>query len=287
LDTGALHGKVVLVNFWTYSCINSLRPLPYVKKIAARYKEADLIVIGVHTPEFGFERDRLNVATAVHDLHLSYPVVMDDDYRIWQALGNSAWPAFYLIDANGRIRYRYVGEGHYAEIEHNLQELLRENGASAVSQSIEDVSGTGIEAPANVSEERSPETYVGSDKAERVATTGTLTLNHWRLSGKWNVGPESALLELPRGKMAFRFHSRDLHLVLGLADGYAPVRYRITLDGDAPGPDCGGDCGTNGAGVVRKARLYQLIRQHGPVRDRTFEIEFLDPGVRAYAFTFG
>jgi thiol-disulfide isomerase/thioredoxin len=288
LNAGALHGKVVLVNFWTYSCINSLRPLPYVRKLAAKYAAAGLTVIGVHTPEFGFERQRMNVATALHDLRLSYPIVMDNDYRIWQAFRNDAWPAFYLIDANGRIRHRYLGEGHYSEIERNIQELLREHGASAVSHSVEDISGTGIEAPANVTEERSPETYVGSDKAERVATTGSaLALNQWRLTGQWNIGPESALLELPGGKMTFRFHSRDLHLVLGLADGNAPVRYRITLDGTAPGLDCGGDCGTNGAGVVRKPRLYQLIRQRGAVRDRTLEIEFLDAGVRAYAFTFG
>jgi thiol-disulfide isomerase/thioredoxin len=288
LTFDALHGKVVLVNFWTYSCINSLRPLPHVKAMADTYKSAGLIVIGVHTPEFRFEHDRANVATAVHDLHLSYPIVMDNDHRIWEAFGNSAWPAFYLIDATGRIRHRYVGEGNDAEIERDAQRLLRESGAKRVDRSLANVSGTGVMAAPNFAEMRSPETYIGSDKAERIATAdATLTRNKWRLSGRWNVGPESALLEAPNGTISFRFHSRDLNLVLGSANGTAPVRYRVTLDGVAPGPNCGVDCGTRGVGEVRKPRLYQLIRQRGPVDDRTFQIEFLDPGVRAYVFTFG
>jgi thiol-disulfide isomerase/thioredoxin len=288
LTFDALHGKVVLVNFWTYSCINSLRPLPYLTMWAAKYKAAGLIVTGVHTPEFGFEHDRSNDATAVHDLRLSYPIVMDNDHRIWEAFGNNAWPAFYLIDGKGRIRYRYFGESHYTEIERNLQQLLRESGATGVSRNEAAVSGTGAEAAPNFLDMRSPETYIGSDKAERfVSTDSALVLNHWRLSGRWNVVPESALLEAPRGKIAFRFHSRDLNLVLGLANGSPPVRYRVTLDGFPPGTNCGVDCGTNGAGVVQKPRLYQLVRQRGAVKDRTFEIEFLDPRVRAYVFTFG
>jgi thiol-disulfide isomerase/thioredoxin len=288
LNADALHGKVVLVNFWTYSCINSLRPLPYVRSWAEKYKNAGLVVVGVHTPEFAFEKDHANVATAVRDLKLQHPVVMDSDSRIWQAFRNDAWPAFYLIDGSGRIRYRYTGEGNYAEIERNLQKLLRENGARDVSPSVVNVSGAGIEAPANFTDEESPETYVGSEKAERVAANGSaLAVNQWRLSGPWSVGPESALLAQPHGKIAFRFHSRDLHLVLGSANGGAPVRYRVTLDGAAPGPDCGGDCGADGIGEVREPRLYQLIRQKGSVRDRTFEVEFLDPGARAYVFTFG
>jgi thiol-disulfide isomerase/thioredoxin len=288
LNADALHGKVVLVNFWTYSCINSLRPLPYVRSWAEKYKSAGLVVVGVHTPEFAFEKDRANVATAVRDLKLQHPIVMDSDSRIWQAFRNDAWPAFYLIDGSGRIRNRYAGEGDYAKIERDLQKLLRENGARDVSPSVVNVSGAGIEAPANFTDEESPETYVGSEKAERIATNGSaLAVNQWRLSGPWSVGPESALLAEPRGKIAFRFHSRDLHLVLGSADGGAPVRYRVTLDGAAPGPDCGGDCGADGIGEVREPRLYQLIRQKGIVRDRTFEVEFLDPGVRAYVFTFG
>jgi thiol-disulfide isomerase/thioredoxin len=288
LTAESLHGKVVLFNFWTYSCINSLRPLPYVKTWAQRYGKAGLVVVGVHTPEFHFEHDNSNVSTALRDSQISYPVVTDNDYRIWQAFGNDAWPAFYLVDGSGRIRYRFVGEGHYAEIERMLQQLLRENGATDVNNSVADVSGTGIEAAPNVADEHSPETYIGSDRAERGVTTGAaLTLNHWRLKGQWNVGPESALLEGPHGKIAFRFHSRDLNLVLGSANGTRPVRYRVTLDGHAPGPDCGVDCGVDGAGDVRKPRLYQLVRQRGAVKDRTFEIEFLDPGVRAYVFTFG
>jgi len=288
LTAGALHGKVVLVNFWTYSCINSLRPLPYVKAWAAKYGEAGLVVIGVHAPEFGFEHDHANVASAVSDQRLSYPIVVDNDHRIWEAFGNNAWPAFYLVDGNGRVRYRYFGEGHYTAIERHLQQLLRERGASGVSQSVAIVSGTGVEAAPNFVDVRSPETYIGSDRAERVASSDSpLALNQWRLSGRWIVGPESALLEAPHGKLRFRFHSRDLNLVLGSSNGTAPVRYRVTLDDAAPGSDCGVDCGRNGAGDVRKPRLYQLVRQRGAVKDRTFEIEFLDPGVRAYVFTFG
>jgi len=288
LTPGALAGKVVLVNFWTYSCINSLRPLPYVKTLAAKYKAAGLTVIGVHTPEFGFEHNRANVETAIRDSRLPYPIVMDNDYQIWQAFGNNAWPAFYLVDGSGRIRYRYFGEGHYTEIERNIQQLLRENGATNVSRSIAAISRTGIEAASNFADVRSPETYIGSDKAERRTTSrSALALNQWRLTGQWDVGPESALLHAPPGKLTFRFHSRDLNVVLGLANGSRPVRYRITLDGLPPGLDCGVDCARNGVGDVRKPRLYQLVRQRGAIKDRTFEIEFLDPGVRAYAFTFG
>jgi len=287
LDAEALLGKVVLISFWTYSCINSLRPLPYIRAWAAKYKQAGLVVLGVHTPEFSFEKERGNVAAAVRNLQLEYPIVMDSDYRIWNAFGNDAWPAFYLIDAQGRVRYRYFGEGDYVEIECDLQMLLGENAARAISPNIVTVAGEGVQKAPDFKHEQSPETYIGSNRAERMVTDlSALTLNHWQLGGAWDVGPENAVLEAPFGKIRFRFHSRDLNLVLGLAKDSAPVRYRVTLDGFAPGADCGVDCAA-GAGEVREPRLYQLIRQSGAVTDRTFEIEFLDPGVRALGFTVG
>jgi thiol-disulfide isomerase/thioredoxin len=287
LNAAALHGKVVLINFWTYSCINSLRPLPYVRAWADKYKHAGLVVLGVHTPEFSFETERGNVAAAVRDLQLEYPIVMDSDYRIWNAFDNDAWPAFYLIDTAERIRYRYFGEGDYVEIERDLQRLLGESGADAISPDIVAVAGEGVQKAPDFEHEQSPETYVGSNRAERrISDVSAPALNEWQLDGAWNVEPESAVLEAPLGKIRFRFHSRDLNLVLGLAKDRAPARYRVTLDGSAPGADCGVDC-PNGTGEVRESRLYQLIRQGGAVKDRTFEIEFLEPGVRAFVFTFG
>ena len=250
LSDESLLGKVVLVNFWTYSCINSLRALPYVEGWAEAYRPAGLIVIGVHTPEFSFEKERPNVAWAVRDFTLSYPVVMDSDYAIWQKFDNDYWPAFYLIDAKGRIRYRFFGEGDYDKTERAIQELLRENGAAY----------------------RAP---------QRPA------LNGWGLSGSWNDGAESAVLHAAPGAVVFRFHARDLHVVLGPAQNGAPVRFRVTLDGHPPGDDHGVDSAPDGSGVVREPRLYQLVRQKGPIADRTLEIEFLDPGVHAYVFTFG
>ena len=300
LRTESLRGKVVLVDFWTYSCINSLRNLPYIQAWAAKYKDAGLVVIGVHTPEFSFEKDRDNVATAVRDLKVTYPVPMDSDYRIWQAFNNEYWPADYFVDAKGRIRYHHFGEGDYAQSERVIQELLRENGAVGVSESLVHPSAGGIEAPPG-NDEQSPETYVGYRRAEnfaspeRVAKDATktyslppaLSLNHWALGGAWDVGPESGVLKTAAGKIAFRFHSRDLHFVLAPAKDGKPVRFRVELDGAAPGSNCGIDCAPDGAGEVREARLYQLIRQKGPIQDRTFQIEFLDPGVHAYVFTFG
>jgi thiol-disulfide isomerase/thioredoxin len=300
LDRKSLRGKVVLANFWTYTCINSLRPLPYVKGWAAKYKDAGLVVIGVHTPEFSFEKDRANVENALHDLKVQFPVAIDSNYRIWQAFHNEYWPAQYLIDGKGRIRYRHAGEGEYGEFERVIQELLKESGATGLDGTALTVSAGGVEA-APGSNGQSPETYVGYRRAERFAPPGRLiqnsaktynaparlSLNQWSLAGLWNVGAESAVLQTTPGKIAFRFHSRDLHLVLSPAKSGEPVRFKLKLDGATPSDSFGSDSAQDGAGEVREPRLYQFIRQRGRIEDRTFEIEFLDPGVQALVFTFG
>jgi thiol-disulfide isomerase/thioredoxin len=300
LSRQTLRGKVVLVNFWTYSCINSLRELPYVRSWAEKYKDAGLVVIGVHAPEFGFEKERANVANAVRELNITFPVPIDSDHRIWKAFKNNYWPADYFIDANGRIRYHHFGEGDYEKSERVVQELLRENGAAGLDASTVRISADGAEAAPGV-DVRSPETYVGYARAEDFASPervaqdspkvyslpGKPSLNHWGLGGSWKIGAESAVLQERPGKMTFRFHSRDLHMVLAPPKGDKSVRFKVRLDGAAPGEDHGVDSGADGAGDIRQPRMYQLIRQKGPIRDRTFEIEFSDPGVRAFSFTFG
>jgi len=301
LSRKALHGKVVLVDFWTYSCINCLRSLPYVEAWANKYKDAGLVVIGVHTPEFAFEKDRANVEKAVRDLKITYPVAIDSDYNVWRAFNNEYWPADYFIDGQGRIRHHFFGEGDYAGSERIIQQLLKENGAHSLPQGVASVTASGVEAaPSNVGS-RSPETYIGTRRAEHFASPESLaqdsrktytlpvrpSLNQWGLGGSWKVSPESAVLQSAPGKIVFRFHGRDLHLVLGPSKNGKPIRFRVKLDGAAPGEDRGVDVDSSGAGTVQEHRLYQLIRQKGPVEDRTFEIEFLDPGVQAFAFTFG
>jgi thiol-disulfide isomerase/thioredoxin len=301
LNSKVLRGKVVLVDFWTYTCINSLRPLPSVKSSAAKFKDADLVVIGVHTPEFSFEHERANVENAVHDLKITYPVAIDSNYRIWQAFNNQYWPAQYLIDGKGRIRYHHFGEGEYGGIERFIQGLLRENGATGLDGRTVTVSGVGVEAAPSIGNQLSPETYVGYRQAKRFASPERLaqdspqtysppsnpSLNQWGLSGSWNIGGESAVLQAATGKMVFRFHSRDLHIVLSPTKAGRSARFKVTLDGLAPGNDCGSDSAPDGTGQVREPRLYQLIRQKGQIKDRTFEIEFLDPGIQAFVFTFG
>jgi thiol-disulfide isomerase/thioredoxin len=300
LNSKSLRGKVVLVDFWTYTCINSLRPLPYVKSWSTKYKDAGLVVIGVHTPEFSFEKERVNVENAVHNLNVVYPVAIDSNYRIWQAFNNNYWPAQYLIDGRGRIRYHHFGEGDYDKLERVIQELLKENGAPDVNGSTVPISAIGIEAPPSA-EVDSPETYIGYRQAEnfaspeRIAKNSAKTysaparpsLNQWGLNGSWNVNAESAVLQAIPGKIVFRFHSRDLHLVLAPAKDAKPVRFVVRIDGAAPGENHGGDTAPDGSGEIREPRLYQLIRQKDPIADRTFEIEFLDPGVQALDFTFG
>ena len=300
LSSESLRGKVVLVDFWTYSCINSLRNIPYVQSWAAKYRDAGLVVIGVHTPEFGFEKDPANVAQALRDLNVTYPVAIDSSYAIWQAFGNEYWPADYVVDGKGRIRYQHFGEGDYGESERVIQQLLRENGAGGIAAGTVRDDAKGIEAPSS-DETQSPETYVGYRQTERFVSPdrmvpdvrkayrlpARLALNQWGLGGPWTVGAEAGVLQSAPGRIVFRFHSRDLHLVLGPAASGQPVRFHVTLDGRPPGADHGADTAANGAGEVREPRLYQLIRQRGAPSDRTFEIEFVDPGVQAYAFTFG
>ena len=301
LSSKLLRGKVVVIDFWTYSCINCLRALPYVQGWAAKYKDSGLVVIGVHTPEFAFEKERANVEKAVRDLKISYPVAIDSDYKIWQAFNNHYWPAHYFIDGKGRIRYHHFGEGEYDESERVIQLLLKENGATSLSEGVINVTASGAEAAADNKNVGSPETYVGYKRAGNFASAEPvvkdsrktyspqprLSLNQWALGGSWKVGEESAVLESLPGKIVFRFHARDLHLVLGPTKNGKPIRFTVKLDGTPPGEDHGADTDASGAGTVQANRLYQLIRQKGPVEDRTFEIDFLDPGVEAFAFTFG
>ncbi len=301
LSTTSLRGKVVLVDIWTYSCINSLRQLPYLERWAAQYKDQGLVVIGVHAPEFGFEKIPANVDSAVRDLGVTYPVVIDSDHKIWDAFHNEYWPADYFIDAKGRIRHHHFGEGDYDESERVIQELLKESGHSgAIGDSVR-LTGTAIEAPANTEFRWSPETYVGYRRAENFASPehvvhdhaaayslpATLDLDDWALGGSWNIGAEYAVLAAAPGAIRFQFRGRDVHLVLGPSPNAAPVRFRDTVDGAAPGDDHGADDAADGSGVVRRPRLYQLIRLREPAEGHTFEIEFLDPGVQAYVFTFG
>jgi thiol-disulfide isomerase/thioredoxin len=287
LTTQSLRGKVVLVDIWTYSCINSLRQFPYIMRWAAKYKDAGLVVIGVHTPEFPFEYDRANVAWAIDHFKVPYPVPMDNNYAIWHSLDNEYWPADYLFDGKGQVRYHHFGEGDYAESEHMIQQLLKENGAKNVPGGTVTVTDTDIEEPPSNSI-GSPETYIGSRRAERRVDPlpATLALNQWGLTGSWTIASQSGTLASAPGAIVFRFHSRDLHLVMGSASG-KPVRFRVTLDGAQPGDAHGLDVAPDGSGQVREPRLYQLIRQGKDIRDRTFKIEFLEPGAEAYSFTFG
>jgi len=294
-----LRGKVVVIDFWTYSCINCLRSIPYVKAWDERYRKDGLIVIGVHAPEFAFEREPANVERAVHDLGIRYPVAIDNNYVLWRALNNNYWPAHYFIDAQGRVRYHHFGEGDYDVSERVIRQLLAEAGHAPAGQPMRPIVGSGAEAAANADEIGSPETYIGYARADRFASPGgllqdktktysswPLSLNDWSLEGSWLDSAQSARSLAAGAKISFRFHSRDLHLVLGSGTG-KPVRYRVTLDGKAPGGDAGVDAAADGAGMVTNQRLYQLIRQRGPDRDRTFTIEFLDPGVDVFSFTFG
>ena len=300
LTAESLKGKVVLVDFWTYSCINCLRSIPYVRAWAEKYKDQGLVVIGVHAPEFPFEKNIDNVKSAVAKLKIGYPVAIDNDYAIWRAFGNEYWPADYFIDAEGRIRHHYFGEGDYAESEKVIQQLLAEAGKGNLPAGVVSVSATGAEAAADEPDVKSPETYIGYMRAENFASPGgavsdaqhdyslaDLKLNDWGLAGNWTVGGEYATLDKKDGAISFRFHARDLHLVLGPGADGAPVHFRVTIDGAAPGESHGADINPDGEGVVTENRLYQLVRQTGPIVDRTFTIQFLDPDVQAYAFTFG
>jgi cytochrome c biogenesis protein CcdA/thiol-disulfide isomerase/thioredoxin len=301
LTAQALKGKVVLVDFWTYSCINCLRSLPYVKAWAEKYRDQGLVVIGVHAPEFAFERDVGNVTKAMKDLGINYPVAIDNDFKVWRAFNNQYWPAHYFADAQGRIRYHHFGEGEYAESERVIQQLLREAGAAKVADGLINASAEGVQLAPDMNEVQSPETYVGYQRAEHFvpetslvpdkvsaySAPSQLALNDWSLDGQWNVGPERATSSAPASRIVYRFHARDLHLVLGPGADGKPVRFKVLVDGKAPGDAHGTDVAPDGSGSVTEQRLYQLVRQTGGVTDRTFSIEFLDPGVSAYAFTFG
>jgi cytochrome c biogenesis protein CcdA/thiol-disulfide isomerase/thioredoxin len=306
LTAQSLRGKVVLIDFWTYSCINCLRSLPYVKRWYDAYHDHGLVVIGVHAPEFAFERDPDNVRRAVTELGIRYPVALDDDYALWRGFDNQYWPAHYFVDASGHIRGHHFGEGDYAGSEQVIRELLSAAGNDDLPAPVT-VSGTappaatGVEAQADLDQDRSGETYIGYRRAEGFSSPGgfaqdrprsyrlppALRLNAWALGGTWNVDTEKAALRAAPGRIEFRFSARDLHLVLGPDAAGKPVRFRVTIDGAAPGSSHGADSDVDGNGVVREQRLYQLIRQPGSVAEHTFSIEFLDPGVQAYAFTFG
>ncbi|TKC85975.1 cytochrome c biogenesis protein DipZ [Trinickia terrae] len=304
LTNASLRGKVVLVDFWTYSCVNCLRTLPYVKAWARKYQNDGLVVIGVHAPEFAFERDIGNVKKATHDLGVTYPVAIDNGYSIWRAFNNEYWPAHYFIDAQGQVRYHHFGEGDYVQSERAIQQLLVEAGhpdAAQVPIGIDGPVASGAQAAADDADMRSPETYVGYARAEHFASPGGQLhdrernyaapaqpgLDDWGLAGTWTVGDEQATLAKPGGRIVYRFHARDLNLVLGPGKNGAPVRFRVTIDGTAPGASHGADVNADGIGTVTGQQLYQLIRQSGPIADHTFSIEFLDPGAQAFAFTFG
>jgi len=301
LTASALRGKVVLVDFWTYTCINWLRTLPYVRAWAEKYRNQGLVVIGVHAPEFSFEKNLNNVRWAVKDMRVDYPVAVDSEHVIWRAFRNQYWPALYFVDAQGRVRHHHFGEGAYEQSEMIIQRLLAEAGAGGIGDDLVSVDARGLEAAADWGTLKSPENYVGFERTQGFASPGgaaldkprmyelpaRLRLNEWGLSGDWTVRNEAVALNKPNGVIAYRFHARDLHLVMGPAAPGTSVRYRVLIDGQPPAAAHGTDVDEQGYGMVTEQRLYQLIRQPKPIADRQFQIEFLGPGVEAFAFTFG
>jgi thiol-disulfide isomerase/thioredoxin len=302
LTAAGLRGKVVLVDFWTYTCINWLRTLPYLRAWAERYQDHGLVVIGVHTPEFDFEHDLDNVRREAKRLRVAYPIAVDSDYAIWDAFDNHYWPALYVVDAQGQIRHHRFGEGDYDQSEMVLQRLLTEAGSAGdIGQGLVAVDPGGVEAAADWDSLRSPENYLGAARTENFASANGAVLgtgqvyavparlrrNHWALSGDWTVNPQAIVGNQAEGRLVYRFHARDLHLVMAPAARGTPVRFRVRIDSEPPGAAHGADVDDQGNGTLTDPRLYQLIRQPGPVTERTFEITFLDPGVQAYAFTFG
>lgn len=301
LTSEGLRGKVILVDFWTYTCINWQRTQPYVRAWAEKYKDQGLVVIGVHTPEFEFEKNVDNIRPALKRFRVDYPVAIDSDYAIWKAFRNNYWPAVYIIDAVGNIRFHHFGEGEYERTEAVIQQLLREAGKSGIGNDMVRVDAQGSEVAADWANLRSPENYLGSERTEGFASPGrpstgksrkysapkSLSLNQWALSGDWTVTPGAAALGKAGGAIVYRFHARDLHLVMGPLERGKPVRFKVLLDGRPPGSARGADVDAQGYGTVSEQRLYQLIRQGKPIEARRFEIEFLEPGVEAFAFTFG
>jgi hypothetical protein len=294
LGPAELRGRVVLVNFWTLTCINWLRQEPYVRAWWQAYRDDGLVVIGVHTPEFSFEHDIDRVHEAKRERAIDYPVAVDNDYEIWSAFDNHYWPALYFIDADGIIRDHHFGEGRYEQSERVIQRLL------GVERELVSVEGVGVEAEADWDHLRTPETYLGSGRGEHFASPegvalderrayelpGRLRVNHWALAGEWTIGRENVVLDQAGGSIAYRFHARDAHLVLS-PGAREPIPFRVLLDGEAPGPSHGVDVDEDGNGLLRDGRIYQLAREHDAVRERTLEIAFLDPGAEAYVFTFG
>ncbi len=301
LTPAALRGKVVLVNFWTYTCINWRRQLPYVRAWQEKYKDQGLVVIGVHAPEFEFEKNIANIRWALNDMKIDYPVAVDNNHAIWRAFRNQAWPALYFIDAQGRLRHHFFGEGSYEQSEMVIQALLREAGATGVSRDSVKVNARGHDAAPDWANLKSPENYVGFERTENFASPSgvarnmprtyarpaRLSLNEWALSGDWTVRKDAAALNRAGGSITYRFHARDLHLVMGPAASGAPVKFRVLIDGQPPGAAHGVDVDEQGYGTVTEQRMYTLIRQPGPIADRQFEIEFFSPGVEAFAFAFG
>jgi thiol-disulfide isomerase/thioredoxin len=301
LTASELRGKVVLIDVWTYTCINWLRTLPYVRAWAEKYKNQGLVVIGVHSPEFPFEKNVDNVRRAAKEMRVDYPIAIDSDFAIWRALKNQYWPALYIVDAQGRVRHHQFGEGEYDQSERIIQQLLSEAGSGGIGHDLVSVDPRGAEVAADWSSLKSPENYVGYERTENFASRGgavldkpnvyavpaRLKLNNWALSGDWTVEKRATTLNKANGRIAYRFHARDLHLVMGPAVRGTSVRFRVLIDGQPPGAAHGIDVDEQGNGTVTEQRLYQLIRQQKPIADRQFEIEFLDSGVEAFAFTFG
>jgi thiol-disulfide isomerase/thioredoxin len=301
LTAGDLTGKVVLTDFWTYTCINWLRTLGYVRAWAEKYEDQGLVVVGVHTPEFPFERDVDNVRQAAKDLRVEYPIALDSDYAVWQAFDNHYWPAVYIADAQGRIRHHQFGEGGYADQERVVQRLLRDAGAEGVGDDLVSVADDGLEAQADWANLGSPETYLGYGQAQNFASTGdveldephayvapdSLKLNQWALTGDWTIERGASVLNRADGRIAFRFHARDVNLVMGPRPRDASVPFRVLVDGEAPGDAHGLDVDEQGGGTLSQQRLYQLVREPRSITDRTFEVTFLEPGAEAYCFTFG
>ncbi len=300
LTPANLLGKTVVIDFCTYTCINWLRTLPYRRAWAQKYTQG-LVLIGVHTPEFAFEQNVDNVRRAVRQMRIEYPIVLDNDYAIWRAFRNQYWPALYFLDARGRVRDHQFGEGEYGRSEKIIQRLLSEAGVGGAGDGVVSVDAGGVEAAADWNNLRSPENYVGYERSQNFASPGggepdrrrvyaapaRVALNQWALAGEWTIGRQATVLGSANGRMVYRFHARDLHLVMGPRRQGIPIRFRVTIDGQPPGPAHGVDIDEGGNGTVVEQRLYQLIRQPGPIADRRFEIEFLDAGVETFAFTFG
>lgn len=301
LTPAELRGKIVVVDFWTYTCVNWSRTLPYVRAWAERYKNNGVVVIGVHTPEFGFEKDLNNIHRSIGEMHVDYPVAVDSNYAIWNAFNNEYWPALYIADAQGRIRFHHFGEGAYEVSELAIQQLMAEAGHRVPGHGLVSVDPRGLEVSADLNDLKSPESYTGYDRTENFASPGGLAknqrhiysppahlaLNEWALSGDWTAQKEAAVLNEPNGRISYRFHARDVNLIMGPSVRGKSVRFRVFIDGKEPGSARGADVDERGYGTVSEQGTYQLIRHPKPIVDRTFEIEFLSPGVEAFDFTFG